>query len=146
MAVTVLQSRPSHRRAFTLIEVMIAMVVLAIAMPPLFWAMRDANVQRVDPVNLSRARWLACEKLEDVIADAHSGARGYTFLANANYAAESPVSGFTGFGRSVAIAESGPDLISGSGTGYKTATVTVTYVTGRGTTKSLSVSTVVAQY
>jgi prepilin-type N-terminal cleavage/methylation domain-containing protein len=31
---------------FTLIEVIIAVVVLAITIPPVFWALRNANVQR----------------------------------------------------------------------------------------------------
>lgn len=131
---------------FTLIEVIIAVIVMAIAIPPVFWALRDANVRRVDPINLSRARWLANEKIEDVLADARSTTRGYSYLVNGNYASESPVSGFTGFTRSVSIAESGANLVAGSGTGYKTVAVSVTYVDGKGTTRSLSVSTVVTDY
>lgn len=131
---------------FTLIEVIIAVVVLAITIPPVFWALRNANVQRVDPINLSRARWLVNEKVEDVLADARSTTRGYSYLVSGNYASESPVSGFTGFSRSVAISESGANLVAGSGTGYKTIAVTVNYVDGKGATKSLSVSTVVTQY
>lgn len=147
MAVTkVGQSRRRRIGGFTLIEVIIAVVVLAIAIPPVFWALRDANVKRVDPINLSRARWLVNEKIEDVLADARSTTRGYSYLVSGNYASESPVSGFSGFSRSVVISESGASLVSGSGTGYKTVAVTVNYVDGKGATKSLSVSTVVTQY
>lgn len=131
---------------FTLIEVMIAIVVMAIAVPPMFWALRQANVQRVDPINLSRARWLASEKLEDILADSKSTTRGYSYLANSNYAAESPISGFAGFTRTVSITESGADLVSGSGTGYKSVVVTVGFVDGKGTSRTLAVSTVVAQF
>ncbi len=147
MAVTKVGQRGRRRLGgFTLIEVIIAVVVLAIAIPPVFWALRDANVRRVDPINLSRARWLVNEKIEDVLADARSTTRGYSYVVSGNYASESPVSGFTGFSRSVAISESGASLVSGSGTGYKTVAVTVNYVDGKGATKSLSVSTVVTQY
>ena len=121
-------------------------VILAIAMPPILWALRDANVQRVDPVGISRARWLACEKLEDVIADRQGPKRGYSYLENANYPAESPVPGFTGFSRTVAITESGIGLVAGVGTGFKTITVTVTYTNGKGVLRPVSVSTVVADY
>lgn len=138
--------RADVRRGFTLIEVIIAIVVMSIAVPPMFWALRQANVQRVDPINLSRARWLACEKLEDINADAFSTTRGYTYLSNSNYPSEATVSGFTGFSRSVSVSESGADLVAGSGTGYKTVVVSVGYVDGKGTGRTLSVSTVVAQY
>lgn len=140
------RQRLKGRRGFTLIEVIIAVVVMSIAVPPMFWALRQANVQRVDPVNLSRARWLACEKLEDILADQYSTTRGYSYLLNSNYVAESPVTGFTGFTRSVSIAESGAGLVAGSGTGYKTVVVTVGYVDGKGASRTLNVSTVVAQY
>lgn len=131
---------------FTLIEVMIAIVVMAIAVPPMLWALRQANVQRVDPMNLSRARWLACEKLEDIRADSNSTTRGYSYLVNSNYAAESPISGFGGFTRTVSISESGANLLSGSGTGYKSVVVTVGFVDGKGASRTLSVSTVVTQF
>lgn len=134
------------RGGFTLIEVMIAVVVMAIAVPPMFWALRQANVQRVDPINLSRARWLVNEKMEDILADESSTTRGYSYLTNSKYTAESPVSGFTGFTRSVSIAESGADLVAGSGTGFKTVVVTVGYVDGKGTSRTLSVTTVVTQH
>jgi prepilin-type N-terminal cleavage/methylation domain-containing protein len=137
---------PRSRRGFTLIEAIIAVVVMAIAIPPMFWAFRDSNVRRVDPINVSRARWLAEEKLEDILADARSTTRGYTYVIDANYPAEAPVAGFTGFYRSVAITQSGVGLVAGSGTGFKTATVSVVYVDGKGGTRTLSVSTVVGSY
>jgi hypothetical protein len=136
--------KPS-RRGFTLIEAIAGMVILLTAVPPMLWAIRDAQLKQVGPVMLSRARSLATEKLEEVIADRHSSSRGYAWIQTARYAAEAPVAGFTGFSRSVSIVETGASL-SGAGTGYKTVTVTVSWTDGTGTPRSLAVSTVVTDY
>lgn len=136
-----------HRRpnAFTLIEAIIAVTILALAVPGMFWAVRDAAQTRADPVMIARARWLACEKLEDILADRASIPRGYSYVVNANYAAEPSVTSFPGFSRSVSITETARDLTS-AGTGYKTVVVTVSYPSAAGTTKSLAISTVVTKY
>ncbi len=137
-------SNIEHRRGFTLIEAISALVILSLAMPTMLWAIRDSIRRRADPILLSRARWLAGEKLEDIIADAHSPSRGYSYVVNANYSAESPVSGFTGMNRSVSIVETAPKFVAG--TGWKTCTVTVTYTDGQATSRSLQLSTVVTSY
>jgi prepilin-type N-terminal cleavage/methylation domain-containing protein len=135
-----------HRACgFTLIETIAAIVVLAIAMPPMLWAIRDAHIQRVDPVLTSRARWLATEKLEDIIADRHSTTRGWEHLITGNYPDEETVSGFTNFSRSVTFAETGADL-SSAGTGYMTVTVKVTFNDGSGEERTVSVATVLTEY
>jgi type II secretory pathway pseudopilin PulG len=133
-----------HRRAFTLVEAITALVLLSIALPTMLWAIRDSVRRRADPILLSRARWLASEKLEDLIADAHSPSRGYSYVVNANYSAESPVSGFTGMNRSVSVVETAPKFVAG--TGWKTCTVTVTYTDGQNVSRSLQLSTVVTSY
>lgn len=140
--------RPSgHRRSrgFTLIEMILAIVVISVAFPPMLWAIQGAQATRVAPVLFSRARWLASEKLEDVIADRHAATRGYSYVLTGNYPAEAPVSGFTGFTRSVAVVETGPKFVVG-GTGYKTVTVTVGWTDGRGTPQTLALSTVLTNY
>lgn len=129
----------------TLIEAIAAIVVIAVAVPPVLLAVRESAVRRVDPVQFSRARWLASEKLEDIIADRHSATRGYTYVVTANYPAEGSVTGFTGFARSVTIAETDATL-SAAGTGYKTVTVTVTWTDRRGQARSLALATVVTDY
>lgn len=129
------------RRAFTLIEGIIAIVILSLAVPPMLWTVRAAQGVRTEPLQASRARWLASEKLEDIIADSASPTRGYTFVAAANYPAERAVPGFTTFSRSVVINETGIDLVS-PGVGCKTATVTVTWRSPRGT-RSLALATVI---
>ncbi len=140
--------RRTHRkphRGFTLIETIAAMIILTIAIPPMMWAIRNAHTQRVNPMMASKARWLATEKLEDIIADRHSTTRGYDYLVTGNFAAETPVSGYTGFNRTVAFAETTADLAT-AGTGYKRATVTVTWTDATATSRSLAVSTIVTDY
>lgn len=133
------------RRAFTLIEAIVSIVILATATPGILWAVREAHRDRVSPVKSSYARWLATEKLEDIIADRHSTTRGYTYLVNANYAAEVSIAGSTGFTRSVAIAETAADLVT-AGTGFKKATVTVGWTDARGVARSLSIATIITDY
>jgi prepilin-type N-terminal cleavage/methylation domain-containing protein len=138
-------SRHRPRRAFTLTESIVALVILGISVPPMLWAIRQQHRDRVSPVMASRARWLATEKLEDIIADRHSTTRGYTYLASANYPAESPVTGYTGFGRTVTFTETGADL-STAGTGYKRATVTVTWNDPAGVPRTLSIAAILTDY
>ncbi len=131
---------PAQRGAFTLIEGIIAIVILSLAVPPMLWAVRAAQGVRAEPLQASRARWLAAEKLEDIIADSASPTRGYTYIAPANYPSERTVPGFSTFARSVSISETGFDLVS-PGVGCKTATVTITWSSPRGQ-KTLSLATV----
>ena len=133
------------RRAFTLIEAIICTVVLAAAVPPMLLAVRESGVRRVAPVQGSRARWLLQEKMEDIIADRHSATRGYAYVIAANYPAEATITAFTGYSRTVTIAETGADLVT-AGTGYKRATVTVTWRDTRGVLRSLAVATIVTDY
>lgn len=139
-------SCPQHRRsAFTLIETIAAVLIVAIAIPPLLWSVRDAHVQRIDTVLASRARWLAVEKLEDVIADRHSSTRGWTYIDETNYPDESPVATDTTFDRTVTIAETEADLAT-PGTGYRTVTVAVSWTDGSGAARSLHIATVLTDY
>lgn len=139
------RARYSSRAGLTLIELVAAIVVVATAAPAMLWAIADSTVQRLGPVMSSRARWLAIERLEDVIADRHASGRGYGFVVNANYSAEPSITGFPGFTRGVAIVETGASL-SGSGAGYKTVTVTITWLDPRRGNQSLQLATVVTEY
>lgn len=134
-----------QQRGLTLIEAVAALVVLAVAAPASLWAIRDATVLRSSSVMATKARCLAVEKIEDVIADRNSTTRGWGFVVNGNYTAENPVSGYAGFGRSVTVSETGASL-NGGGTGYKTVTVTVTWIDPRSGAQSLSLTTVLTDY
>lgn len=133
------------RHGFTIIEAVAAVVLIGVALPPMLWALRQEHRNRVRPVLTAEAGWLAVERLEDIIADRHSTTRGYAYVVAANYPAEIPVAGFPGFSRAVAISETGPDLVS-AGTGYKKATVTVTWTDGTGTSRTTSLATIVTDY
>ena len=137
--------KTNGKRAFTLVEGIVSIVILGTATPAILWAVRQAHRDRVGPVQASRARWLATEKLEDIIADRHSSTRGYTYLNSGNYAAESSITGYAGFTRSVAFVETGPDLIT-SGSGYMKATVTVGWTDTSGVAQALAISTVITDY
>jgi Tfp pilus assembly protein PilV len=134
-----------RRGGFTLIEAVIVIVLLGVGIPPVMMAIRDATQRRVDAVMQTRARWLAAERLEDILADRHSSTRGWSWITTGNYPAESSVTGYPGFTRSVSIVETGASL-SGAGTGYRTVTVTVSWTDGQGRAQSLSLGTVVTDY
>ena len=134
-----------HPTGFTLIEAIGAVVLLSVAVPPMLWAIREAHIQRVDPVLVSRARWLVSDKLEEILADRNSSTRGFDYVVNGNYPAEPGIAGSPGFSRSVSIVETDADL-SGPGTGYKKVNVEVEWLDGRGLAQSLTVATVVTEY
>jgi prepilin-type N-terminal cleavage/methylation domain-containing protein len=140
-------TRP-RRRGFTLIETVAAIIILAVAIPPMLWTVREAHHQRANPMLASKARWLAVEKLEDIIADRHStGARGYSWLITGNYPAETPVTGFTGFDRTVTFLETDATLVTPTpGGGYMNVTVTVSWTDANANAQSLAISTVLTDY
>ena len=134
-----------RRRGLTLIETIAAIVLLSIAIPPMLFSIREAQHHRVNPVLSSKARWLVTEKLEDIIADRHSTTRGYGYVIAANYPAENPISGYTGFARSVTISETAADLVS-AGTGYKRVTVSVGWTDTTGAARTLAITTILTDY
>jgi hypothetical protein len=131
------------RRATTLVEAIACVVILAVAVPPMLLALRAGSLRRVAPIQAGIARWLIQERLEDIIADRHSTARGFPFLIPANYPDEPAIPGFPGFSRATSIADTGPDLAS-AGTGYKRLTVTVTWTDPTGQARTLQATTAVA--
>lgn len=141
----------SRRRGFTVVETVAAVIILAVAIPPMLWAVAESHHQRINPILFSKATWLATEKIEDIIADRHSvsGNRGYDFLydANAEYDDEATgdITGYPQFSRQITIAETKADLSSAGG-GYKTVTVTVGWTDADGDARTLSVITVITEY
>lgn len=134
-----------RHRAFSLTEIIASIVIMAVAIPPMLWGLRTANAHQVSHTLASRARWLATERLEDIIADRHSSTRGYAYLTPGNYPAEGTINGFPGFSRRISVTETGPDLVT-VGTGYKLITCTVEYLDGAGQPREFSISTVLTDY
>ncbi|MDX2115855.1 MAG: prepilin-type N-terminal cleavage/methylation domain-containing protein [Planctomycetota bacterium] len=118
--------RERTRRGFTLVETIAVLVVLAVFVPPALLAVRDSAVRSVSATLVSRARWLATEKLEDIIADRHSTTRGYAYVDESSYPDEPAVADSPQFSRSVSVVETGADLLS-AGAGYKRIAVTVSW-------------------
>ena len=141
----------ARRRGFTFIETIGSIVILSVAIPPMFWAMRAAELRRVDTRLLSQARWLAAETLENIIADRHGPSLGWSYVTNgANYPAENPVATDPQFNRTVTVSEHGAwDNGTSSwsaGTGHLTATVQVEWYNFRGTLRQLQITTVLTDY
>lgn len=84
-----------HRHAFSLIEVVVCVLLLAIAIPPSLELLGAAASDRTDTVNANRAALLATTVLETIIADVASPdpALGYAALADAAAYTDHPVSG-----------------------------------------------------
>ncbi len=74
----------SPQRGFTLIELVIAVLVLAIAVPPTLNLLDSAAAGRADAINTTRATALATTVLESVMADIASdnAALGFDALAD----------------------------------------------------------------
>lgn len=151
------------RPAFSLIEVVIAVIVLAIAVPPTLNLMDSAAAGRADAINTTRATILATCVLETVTADINSDAAGLGFdaLADDDAYLNTPTTGLidrldpivepytsVGFSYTVTI---GP-LVSSDGTVSATAgenifrviTVSVGYASATSDPYLLPVSTMVS--
>ncbi|MFG0283451.1 MAG: prepilin-type N-terminal cleavage/methylation domain-containing protein [Phycisphaerales bacterium JB039] len=139
-----MSARKRHR-GFTLTEVVAALVILAVGVPPAMWALREAALRRANPVLTTRARWLASARMEQIIADRHSPLRGYDFLQSDNYPDESAVSGAPMFARTVEFDETGPDLVT-AGTGFMTVRVRVQWNDAIGQPRELELATLLTEY
>lgn len=97
MRISAMQYRgnQARRTAFTLIEVVIVVVVLAISVPPTLNLMDSASAGRVDSINTTRATYLETIVIESIFADMTSPDPGLGFAALADDAAylNTPISG-----------------------------------------------------
>jgi Tfp pilus assembly protein PilV len=107
---------------FTLIEVVLIIVIAAVAVLPLGMLFANTSIRSGDARNAMVAAQLAQAKMEELTADKNSPSRGFSYLIASNYPAETPVAIFPGYNRSVAFA---PDS-SYDGVTFRTVTVTVT--------------------
>jgi hypothetical protein len=137
---------PSTRKrpyGTTIIEVAMALTILAIALPPLMLAFADASRQTILPANSAVAGFLAIEKMEEIVARRFRGTDGYVGI-DSLVAMESPVSGFGYFTRTVSESFVNSSLAaSASDVGYKKFTVTVTWESGA---KQLAIEHIFADF
>jgi len=107
---------------FTLIEVVLIIVIAAVAVLPLSMLFANTSIRSGDARNAMLAAELAQAKMEEITADKNSPTRGFGYLIAANYPAENPVAAFPAYRRTVAFsADSTYDGIT-----FRTVDVTVT--------------------
>lgn len=150
-------------RAFTLIEVVIAVIVLALAVPPTLNLMDSAAAGRVDAINTTRATMLASSVIETILADisSNNATLGFEALADDNAYLNTPSTGLTdrlspvlspyldaGFSYSVVIG----DLVSSDGSVsaesgenmFRVVTVNVSFISASSASYELPVSIMVS--
>ncbi len=108
---------------FTLPEVVLILVIAAVAILPLGMLFANTSIRSGEAHHATVMAQLAQTKMEEIAADKSSPARGFSYLVAANYPAESPVTAFPGYSRSVAFA---PDSIY-DGVTFRTVNVTVSF-------------------
>ncbi|MFC1855442.1 prepilin-type N-terminal cleavage/methylation domain-containing protein [Thermodesulfobacteriota bacterium] len=138
-----IKKKSSAKNGFTLIETILVIIVLAISSYGVLSVFINGLKESASPLQGVQAIELAKEKLEIIIADKHDTSKGYAYIVSGNYPAETPVSGFSEFNRSVTLQEiDALDLATASpGSGYLKVTVTVSWSSG-----SISLDSLVADY
>lgn len=159
--------KAQHRldlRAFTLIEVVIAIVVLALAVPPTLTMLDSASIGRVDSVNTTRATYLSTIVLESVLADMTSPepSLGFDALGDENIYLNTPSSGLydrlskivepytqAGFTYSLAVGGlvASDGLVSGTAgeNVFRVVTVVVVFRSAGGSQFSMPISMMVSE-
>lgn len=123
------------RTGVTIIEVVMALVILSVALPPMVASFADASRQSIRPSNSTVASFLAIDRMEAVVARRYQGTDGYDQLGTMA-ATESAVSGFPQFSRTTVVETvsvnygTGAVTTSGSDVGYKRVRVSVAWNSG----------------
>jgi type II secretory pathway pseudopilin PulG len=92
----------------SLIEVVLAIVILGLAVPPLMFAM-SAGIQQYEATLIQQdLSQLAAERMWEIFADHADPTRGYDYIADAAYPDEPAPRGLTGYTRQTTIREVSP--------------------------------------
>jgi Tfp pilus assembly protein PilV len=93
--------RSRSQTGFNLVEVILIVIVVAVAIPPIFRLVADVLVQSGESKIYLKQLQYAQEKMETIIADRRSSQRGFTYITQANsYPQDFPEPAFT---RTVAV-------------------------------------------
>jgi prepilin-type N-terminal cleavage/methylation domain-containing protein len=127
---------------FTLIETIITLVILSIAAVGVLSVFTVGIKGSANPLIINQAIALAQEKIETIIGDRENSARGFAWVAAADYntnplkyTPENPVAGFANYSRAVTIScvtQANVNTPTGNppcASGYARVTVTVTNAT-----------------
>lgn len=149
------------RRAFSLLETVVCVVVLGIAVPPTLELVADASAGRADAVNTTRAVLFAEMVLETCVADSMSSDASLGFAAFSDAAAyeaglQTRLAGIAGVYSDLRMSfdvEIG-SLVDSSGAVnaeeseniFRIITVTVTYPSARGADLSMPVSVMLGDF
>lgn len=103
-------TRRSHRRrrALSLVEVIIAMVILALAVPPLLVQIGAGVEQQQATLIQQNLVRLASERMWQVFTDHANPTRGYDAIVSAAYPEETTPGGLAGYTRRTEIREVSP--------------------------------------
>jgi len=153
-----------NRRGFTLIEVIIAVIVLAIAVPPTLNLMDSASAGRVDAINVTRATMLSTLVIESVMADltSNDASLGFSALSDSAAYLSTPVTGlydriasltdsYTNVGLTYAVTISGLVASDGNVSGtsseniYRTVTVDVSFPSANSAPFTMPVSILISE-
>jgi hypothetical protein len=151
------------RRAFTLIETVVIVLVCAIALPATLHWLDEANQRRVDAINSTRATSLGTCVMEHILADvsSKSPSLGFGALANPNTYLNTAGTGlvarlsaitslYSGMGMSYTVNIGA--LVDGTGTAtgnpatdiYRIVTVDVSFTGADGTARSVNLQSMVS--
>lgn len=157
-----LAHRLARRRAFTLLECVAVITVLAFAIPATLSWVDDAASNRADAINAARATMLGTAVMEHVLADVASTAagQGATALASSSTYLDTPTTGLVARMSTVSsyyatlgitytvtiggLTEFDGVARGGSGDAFRLVTVTVSFPASRGGTHSVPISVRVA--
>lgn len=87
------------QRGMSLIEVVLALVIVALAVPPLVFQIAGSAQQQQRLLVQRNLTRLASERLTAILADHANPTRGFVYIENANYPDETEPGGLSGYAR-----------------------------------------------
>ena len=82
-----------RKRAFSLIEVMLVMIILSIGLTTLILVLRHSVMQSTNTHFFTIANWLCQEKIEEILSDRRDN--GFGYILERNYPDEEPFLTYT---------------------------------------------------